>query len=191
MIKKIASGTAASVFAIALGVCTPATANAAGFFEQLFGMTPQSAPQAAPVPSYGYDQPQGYFDAPVVRHRAKRKVVVDDKPKLQKPTDLMHDATLQTGDAVMTKRGIEVYVGDDRDHKHNASDFEAVDSVQGMPKQERKALVAMDTTRNDPLRGSLTPDTIASGRSAAVAAPVAAGHPIVDAKGKTVRYVGP
>ena len=192
MINKIASATMASAFALALGFCAaPSTANAAGFFEQLFGMAPHPAPQAAPAPSYGYDQPQSYADAPAVRHHVKRKVVSDDKPKLQKPTDLMHDATLQTGDAVMTKRGIEVYVGEDRDHRHDASDFAAIDSVQGMPNQERKALVAMDTTRNDPLRGSLVPDTIASGRSAAVAAPIAAGHPVVDAQGKTVRYVGP
>ena len=69
------------------------------------------------------------------------------------------------------------------------ADFQPLDAVDGVPKQEQKLLVALDTTRNDPLRGALNPDTIASGRSAAVASPVVAGHEIVDASGKTVRYM--
>ena len=118
-------------------------------------------------------------------------MVVDEKPKLQKPTDLMHDATLQNGDAVMMKGGLHVYTGEDGGSRHSKADFAALDDVKGMPKQERKALVAMDTTRNDPLRGALNPDTIASGRSAAVANPIVPGHEIVDAAGKKLRYVGP
>ena len=118
-------------------------------------------------------------------------MVVDDKPKLQKPTDLMHDVTLQNGDAVMMKGGLRVYTGEDGGGRHTKTDFVALDDVSGMPKEERKALVAMDTTRNDPLRGALSLDTIASGRSAAVASPIVSGHEIVDAAGKKVRYVGP
>ena len=189
MTKKFSSLASASALAFGLGLAAmPAPAHA-GFFEQLFGIAPQAAPQAAPVPAYGYDAPQSYESAPVHRH-IKHKVV-DEKPKLQKPTDLMHDATLQTGDAIMMKSGLKIYVGSDGDGVHDKADFRPLDAVRGVPKEERKVLVTMDTTRNDPLRGALNPDTIASGRSAAVASPVSPGHDIVDARGKTLRYVGP
>lgn len=190
MIKNFASSAAVSALAIGLGITALPGVAHAGFLEQLFGGVQQEAPQAAPAPAYGYDAPRYIQDAPV-RHHAKRKVVVDDKPKLQKPTDLMRDATLQTGDAVMMKGGIHVYTGDDRESRHTKADFAALDDVRGVPKQERQALVAMDTTHNDPLRSALNPDTIASGRSAAVASPIVAGTEIVDARGAKVRYVGP
>ncbi len=190
MTNKIVSLAGASAIAFGLGLSALPGAAQAGFLEQLFGAAPQPSPQAAPAPSYQYDEPSYFQNAPV-RHRAKRKMVVDDKPKLQKPTDLMHDVTLQNGDAVMTKGGLQVYTGEDGGGRHTKTDFVALDDVSGMPKEERKALVAMDTTRNDPLRGALSPDTIASGRSAAVASPIVSGHEIVDATGKKVRYVGP
>ena len=192
MSKKLSPVASVCALVSVLGLtAVPASAHAEGFFDQLFGLTPQPAPQAAPVPSYGYDG-SGYVQDAPVHHRPKRKVVVvDTKPKLQKPTDLMHDATLQTGDAVMMKDGLHVYTGDDRGAKHTRADFELLDAVRGMPKQERRALVAMDTTRNDPLRDALKPDTIASGRSAAVASPVVSGTEIVDARGNKMRYVGP
>ena len=190
MIEKFAKVAGASSLALALGVAALPGVAHAGFLEQLFGIAPQAAPTPAPAPSSGQDEPRYYPDAPV-RHRAKRKVLVDAKPKLQKPTDLMHDVTLRPGDAVMMKGGIHVYAGDDGDEEHTKSDFQPLDAIRGLPRQERNALIAMDTTRNDPLRGALHPDTLASGRSAAVASPVVAGHDIVDARGKTVRYVGP
>ena len=188
MIKKFGSFAGASALAFGLGLAMMPGSAQAGFLDQLFGGAP-TAPQAAPAPSYQYDEPSFMHEAPARPH-LKRKVV-DAKPKLQKPTDLMHDATLQNGDAVMMKGGIEIYMGDDATGHHAKSDFEPIGDVDGVSKQERKALVAMDTTRNDPLRGSLNPDTIASGRSAAVSSPIVAGHEIVDASGKTVRYVGP
>ena len=190
MIKNFVLLAGASALAFGLGLAAlPGTAQA-GFFDQLFGGAPEPAPQATPAPTYQYDSPSYFGDAPVRRH-AKPKVMVDAKPKLQKPTDLMHDVTLQNGDAVMMKGGLQVFTGEDGGSRHSKSDFVTLDEVDGMPKQERKALVAMDTTRNDPLRGALSPDTIASGRSAAVANPIVSGHEIVDAAGKKVRYVGP
>ena len=192
MINKFSSLAGASAAALVLGLTVlPGTASA-GFFDQLFGGSPEPVPQVAPAPapSYQYDEPSAFQNAPIHR-RAKRKVALDEKPKLQKPTDLMHDATLQNGDAVMMKEGLHVYTGNDSESRHSKSDFVTLDEVSGMPKQEHKALVAMDTTRNDPLRGAMNPDTIASGRSAAVAEPVVAGHVIVDVGGKKVRYVGP
>ena len=189
MKKTFASHACASAVVMCLAVATSGSAHA-GFLEQLFGVVPQEAPQASPPPSYSNEVPHFEQNAPVHR-RAKRRVVVDEKPKLQKPTDLMHDATLQTGDAVMLKGGIQVYTGDDGETRHTKSDFASLDEVSGVPKQERKELLAMDTSRNDPLRGALKPDTIASGRSAAVATPIVAGTEIVDARGAKVRYVGP
>ena len=103
----------------------------------------------------------------------------------------MHDATLQNGDAVMMQDGIHIYTGDDGDKQHTKTDFTALDDVDGMSKPQKNALFAMDATHDDPLKGALAPDTVASGRSASVAAPIAQGRPIMDAHGKTVRYVGP
>lgn len=188
--KIFASLTSASALALTLGMAAlPGTAHA-GFLDQLFGGAPEPAPQVMPAPTYQYDAPGYYQDAPV-RHRAKRKVVVDSKPKLQKPTDLMHDATLQTGDAVMTKNGIEVYTGNDGDRQHAKDDFSSLNEIDGMPKQERRELVAMESARTDPLRADIGTDTMTSGRSAAIATPIVTGSKIVDARGKTVRYVGP
>lgn len=189
MTKNFASLASASVLAFGLGLpALPNTAHA-GFLEQLFGIAPQAAAPVAPAPDYRYDAPQS-FDAPV-RRRAKRKVALDDKPKLQKPTDLMHDTTLQTGDAVMMKGGIHVYVGDDRDMKHSKADFEPIDEVRGLPRQERRALIAKESFRGDTVSDGGKKDVVSSGRSAAVADVVARGHDIIDARGKTVRYVGP
>lgn len=189
MNKTFAFRGFASAIVMCIGAFSSGAAHA-GFLEQLFGIAPQEAPQVSPSPSYGNDAPRYEQQAPV-RHHAKRKLFVNEKPKLQKPTDLMHDATLQTGDAVMLKGGIQVYTGDDGESRHSKSDFASLDEVSGMPKQERKLLIAVDTSRSDPLRGSSSPDTIASGRSAAVATPIVAGTEIVDARGIKVRYVGP
>ena len=49
----------------------------------------------------------------------------------------------------------------------------------------------MDATRNDPLAQAMTPDTIASGRSASVSAPLVTGVKFTDQRGKTIRYIGP
>ena len=182
----------AGVSSLALGLTLtilPGAAHA-GFLEQLFGVSPQSAPQQAPSSSFRENESSYYQDAPV-HHRAKRKVIADGKPKLQKPTDLMHDVTLQPGDAVMMKDGINIYMGDESERHHAAADFAPLDAVDNLPRQEVKSLAAIDTTRNDPLRGTLKPDNIASGRSAAVANSIVSGHEIVDAGGKKVRYVGP
>lgn len=170
---------------VALGAAfAPATAQA-GFFDQLFG-----APPPPSQPTYQYDaapmplplEPREH------RHRAK-KVYVDEKPVLQKPTDIMHDKTLRPGDAVMTKTGIHIYDGHESG-THHPDDFVPLDEAR-LKKSERVALAALDGTRNDPLAKALPPDTLASGRSAAVATPIVKGVTFTDQRGRTIRYVGP
>ena len=178
----------------------PGTAQA-GFLDQLFG-SPAPAPAA---PTYSYEQPSAPSEfytprvrsyrhslaVPVRRHEAKKVVAARDleKPVLQQTTDLMSDKTLRPGDAVMMKDGLHVYDGRES-AKHRAAQFVAIDAAK-LKGSDRSALVAMDTTRNDPLRGAVAPDTVASGRSAAVGTPVVKGFKITDARGQSVRYVGP
>lgn len=182
------SAIAALLLAVGVGAVGAPTTAQAGFLEQLFGVAPEPAPQA---PAYDYGQPAPAYRLAPAPSRPKRKIVASDKPKLQKTTELMRDTTLQAGDAVMTKDGLRIYTGDDGVGHHSKADFDTIDSLDGVPKAEKVALMALDTTRNDPLRHGTQPDTVASGRSASVSTNLTQGHTIVDAKGRSVRYVGP
>ncbi len=176
-----------SIFLLA-GLVGGASAPAhAGFFDQLFGGGQrQDAPQ--------YNEPQA-LDAPAApsfaqpRHTVKR-VAADDKPVLQKTTDLMHDRTLQPGDAVMMKNGIHIYTGREG-AVHDRDQFSSLDEASRLSPARKTVLAAMDGTRNDPLAKAAAPDTLASGRSASVSAPVVAGVKFTDKRGVVVRYVGP
>lgn len=184
---RTVSLTASATVLMAL-VFSPGVAQA-GFFEQLFGVAPvQQAPALAPAPSA--DLPMPALNAPVRHEPRKRKRLVETKPVKQMPTDLMHDKTLQVGDAVMMKGGIHVYQGPEED-RHTRRQFVALNDADSLSHKEREKLASMDMVKNDPLRGNISPDTIASGRSAAVAAPLSAGYRITDARGQSVRYVGP
>ncbi len=175
-----------AVLGAGMTFAVPASAQA-GFFEQLFGIAPQASPFES---GRSYEAPARPLEQRSTPHHA-RKHVADAKPNRQKPTDLFHDASLRPGDAVMMKDGIHVYQGEGGS-VHDGRDFVAVDASRELNGRERAALVALDTTRNDPLRGrEVQPDTLASGRSAAVGAPVSAGFKITDARGASVRYVGP
>ena len=179
---SVAVMAVASCAAVAL----PSTAQA-GFFEQLFGVQP------SPQPSYEYErpaQPEGNVEPLIIQRHAAKKVAVDDKPVLQKTTDLMHDKTLRPGDAVMTKTGIHVYAGREKS-VHNSGEFVALDDAHHIKGEAKVMLAALDATRNDPLTKPTTPDTLASGRSAAVSSPIVAGVKFTDQTGRTIRYVGP
>jgi hypothetical protein len=102
----------------------------------------------------------------------------------------MADRTLRPGDAIMMKDGIHIYDGPRTTH-HTPGQFVPIDEADGLPKTERSALLAMDMTRNDPLKRTLEPDTLASGRSASETQPLSRGYRITDARGASVRYVGP
>lgn len=178
-------GSAMALFAIAL----PGTAQA-GFFDQLFGAAPSQP--AYNQPSYNEVPPQldGQPEPFLLQRRAVKRVAADDKPLLQKTTDLMHDKTLRPGDAVMMKTGIHVYTGHETT-AHKSADFSPLDQTPRLKPNERIALASMDGTRNDPLAKGSAPDTLSSGRSAAVSTPIVAGVKFTDQRGKTIRYVGP
>lgn len=177
---------ALAVLSIAVASASVALTPArAGFFDQLFG-GPPAAPAYQP-----YDAPGAApEDMPVIRHHAHKHVAREVAPVKQTPTDLMHDKTLRPGDAVMMKDGLHVYDGPVA-RAHDRDEFVPLAHAADLPKTERMALLALDTSRHDPLRGRMTPDTLASGRSAAVGAPVSMGYRITDARGRSIRYVGP
>jgi hypothetical protein len=175
-----------SILTMAASIALPGTAQA-GFFDQLFGGGAPSQPvYNEPQPQLNMQQPEPFV---LQQRRAVKRVVVDEKPVLQKTTDLMHDKTLRPGDAVMMKTGIHVYTGREAS-THRSADFATLDASRLKP-NERIALASMDGTRNDPLTKGATPDTLSSGRSAAVSTPIVAGVKFTDQRGKTIRYVGP
>jgi hypothetical protein len=178
-----------SLLAIAASIAIPGTAQA-GFFDQLFGGGQPAAPyeQVQPQPQQFDTQPQPFIIVP--QRRATKRIVVEDKPVLQKTTDLMHDKTLRPGDAIMMKTGLHVYTGREA-AVHRPTDFAPLDSASHLKPAERIALASMDGTRNDPLAKGTAPDTLASGRSAAVSTPIVVGVKFTDQHGKTIRYVGP
>lgn len=174
-------------------ICLAPVSAEAGFFEQLFGGGMAVPVPQAPSPSYGVEQsPTDLIPGSNHRQRPRnKKVARDEKPVLQKTTDLMHDATLRAGDAIMMKTGIHIYAGPETT-KHTSRQFSPIDSARHLSKEERTALVAMDMTRNDPMRYETVSDGVVTGRSATVDKPVInQGYRITDARGKSIRYVGP
>jgi hypothetical protein len=180
-------GAAVLAIGVVVGLSMNVGTAQAGFFDELFGggqATQAPTYEQAPMPQV--DLP----DAMAPAHRRTKTVAVDAKPVLQKTTDLMHDKTLHPGDAIMMKDGIHIYSGAESS-QHTKKQFVALDDARYVSSKQRSSLIAMDTTRNDPLTHDMMPDTIASGRSASVSTPIAAGYRITDARGASVRYVGP
>ena len=62
---------------------------------------------------------------------------------------LLHDATLQPGDSVMTAKGVRVFEGGGG-CPHKNTDFLALAEIRGLPKHERRALAAIDKVINTP-----------------------------------------
>ena len=189
--KKLKSRRGAAVLAIGVlaGLASAPTGAQAGFLDQLFGVF--QAPTPAQQPSFDGDRATATAPALVERKRVRRHVaVVSGKPVLQKTTGLMDDKTLRTGDAVMMGNGLHVYAGPEAS-THHLGQFVSLDDARHLSDKDRFKLAAMDITRNDPLSQGKNPDTIASGRSAAVSAPIVVGYRITDSKGASGRYVGP
>jgi hypothetical protein len=189
---------AAAAACLAQFLAVPASAQA-GFFDQLFGQL-FHPPVYRAYPAY---PPLGARPALPQRwhrfgYRTERNIPArerfipverpdeDEQPtERQEPVDIMEDNSLQFGDAVMTEAGIRIFVGDSSDY-HDPEDFRRPSEVRGLSKIERKALAALDTN------GSATAVTagIVTGRSA-TDRKITAGEMITDAKGRTIRYVGP
>ena len=174
----------AAIGGLGLGmVAMPASAHA-GFFEQLFGLQPPAVEQPTTA------QPE-YLAPPRVHRPARKRVAVETIGSgKQTPTDLMHDKTLRQGDAVMMKDGMHVYAGSSR-ASHQADDFVPLDQAE-LPRKQLATLAAVDTTRASVAeKDAGAAGTLASGRSAAVSAPIVQGTVVSDARGGKVRYVGP
>lgn len=179
---------------LALTLVFPGSAQA-GFLDDLFGSLFQ------PPPAY-----RGYRDSPAwgtggFRHRAhpwkqkagqrrgvRKKIIAAAKPETagpQEPVDIMADKSLRKGDAVMTHSGIRIFVGQSGD-RHEPEDFKKPAEVKGLSKSARRALASLEPGNS---AFSVSP-SIVTGRSITGRA-IAAGEMITDAKGRTIRYVGP
>jgi len=182
----------------------------AGFFDFLF---PQfQAPAARPFgPRPGYRMfgaGPGLYRHSFRQHKlaARRKVILADKthhPAHRKvifadkanhvvrpytPIDLMDDESLRHGDAVMTGAGIWVFVGDYGSH-HDLSDFRKLSEIKGLSKRKRDALAALDAPGSNPGANEGESGTV-TGRSVTETT-IVTGEMITDARGRSVRYVGP
>jgi hypothetical protein len=62
---------------------------------------------------------------------------------------LLHDTTLQSGDSVMTAKGVRVFKGGGG-CPHKNTDFLALAEIRGLPKHERRALAAIDKVIKTP-----------------------------------------
>ena len=195
MAISVSAGRLAFLIVAVAGVSVgSATANA-GFLDELFGgggapTAPTPVPQG---PSYNAPQPEndGYRMLRPLPHHLKKKsaAVVDKTPMLQKTTDLMSDKTLRPGDAIMMKSGVRIYDGPSTSH-HDPDEFVALDEARRVPAKARDELVAMDMTRRAPLKYVASNGTVVEGRSSAGIA-LSQGVRITDARGRSVRYVGP
>lgn len=167
----------------------PGTAQA-GFFDQLFGapaprqVEPTYESQPAPGPAAPFP---GQDAAPPPRLK-KKTAVREVMPVRQKTTDLWHDKTLRVGDAIMMKDGLHVYNGPEAAH-HSSKEFPPIGQARSVPAAQRLALAAIDTTRSDV--SATAPAGLSSGRSAATGTPISKGFKITDARGASIRYVGP
>ena len=182
------------IFGTVLAIA-PGTARA-GFLEDLFGGGVPSAPatQSAPAPEAG-PATSPDFGLPIPMHREHRRpkkkvAAAATTPVLQKTTALMDDKTLRPGDAVMMKTGVHVYTGPEASH-HDVSQFVALDSARHLSSQERGQLIAMDITRRDPLEYVASNRTILQEGRSAGEQPIVTGYKITDARGRSIRYIGP
>jgi hypothetical protein len=175
------------------GIIFPNIAQA-GFFDFLFG-----PPQTQAVRPY--DAYPNHFRRHADRNfhwrahnfAARRKLVVADRRDHpvgpHAPTDLMDDASLHRGDAVMTQAGIRIFVGYSGSH-HEPEDFRKISEIKKLSQRERSALAALDAPGS--ITGGQTAGEhgIVTGRSA-TEDNITVGQTITDPNGRTIRYVGP
>jgi hypothetical protein len=181
----------------------------AGFFDFLF---PQfQAPAARPFeprPSYRvFSVGPRFYRHSFRNHKleAPRKVILSGKTprRIRKviladntnhlvrpytPIDLMDDESLRHGDAVMTGAGIRIFVGDYGSH-HNLTDFRMLSEIKGLSKRKRNALAALDAPGSNPGANERESGML-TGRSITDST-IVTGEMITDARGRSVRYVGP
>lgn len=186
--KTTLARCAALTVAGCIALAVPDAPARAGFFDFLFPPAP-----VAPAPIYRRARPHFYhreaahFARPARKiAAAKHRKTIEAKASLPpRVIDLMDDESLRNGDGVMTQEGLRIFVGAEGSH-HGAEDFAKVSETEGLTRSAKTAYLAVDAG----LQGAATEAVVVTGRSAADTE-ISAGVPIVDARGHTIRYVGP
>jgi hypothetical protein len=174
----------------------------AGLFDMLFGGQQEAPSYAAPSynepPSYGGPTAgQRYLQSrPFERMRRKPAVaavtIKEDHAAMKQAaqtTDLMHDKTLRPGDVVMTDKGVRVFDGE-KGSRHDGDDFVKISDAQGMSKEVRSTLDAINAHRSQPTwQVGEAELPLQTGRSAAGGN--APARTSTDRDGHTIRVVGP
>ncbi|MCW6511048.1 hypothetical protein [Lichenifustis flavocetrariae] len=111
------------------------------FFREQFGIGGSQAVQ----PQQEYDIPE---DRPlIVRPHRSRAITRRPQAKVAvgpvAPVSIYQDTTLRAGDAVMTSKGIRVFLGG-HSAPYTEADFAALPDAEGLPRQIGKALAAID-----------------------------------------------
>jgi hypothetical protein len=88
----------------------------------------------------------------------------------------------------MTGAGIRIFVGDYGSH-HDLTDFRMLSEIKGLSKRKRNALAALDSLGSNP-GANEGKSGMVTGRSATDSS-IVTGEMITDARGRSVRYVGP
>ena len=172
-------------------VCAQTGVAHAGFFDMLFGSQGRSEPMYNAPPADGeYLQTR-----PFETMRRKSRVAVAPKEdhaaikEAAKSTDIMHDKTLRSGDAVMTDKGVRVFDGE-RSSRHDDDEFVKLTDTSGMSREVRSTLDAINAHRSQPTWQMGEAELpLQTGRSAS-------GRPTevrtsTDKDGRTIRVVGP
>jgi hypothetical protein len=114
-------------------------AGIAAFFRQQFGIGDGAPEPSVSAPSF--DEP---VSRPLVVRRHRRPAVhVEAKVGPVGPVSIYDDRTLRAGDAVMTAKGLRVFVGG-HGAPYTDADFVAVSEADGLPRQVEKALLVID-----------------------------------------------
>ena len=175
------------------GIIFPNIAQA-GFFDFLFGpLQTQAVRPYDAYPNHFRRHADRNFHWRAHNFAARRKLVVADRRDHpvgpHAPTDLMDDASLHRGDAVMTQAGIRIFVGYSGSH-HEPEDFRKISEIKKLSQRERSALAALDAPGSITGEHTAGEHGIVTGRSA-TEDNITVGQTITDPNGRTIRYVGP
>ena len=130
---------AATTVAVLLACTEPARCD---FLSDLFG-TRQAAPEA-PALTITRGRPSSRVPRrKPARSRSEARV---ETPAIQRTRDILDDATLRDGDALMAMDGIRIYSGG-RSAKHTASQFVPLGSAAHVNKEARSLLLAINDAR--------------------------------------------
>jgi hypothetical protein len=111
------------------------------FFREQFGIG--AAPQPEPQPDYSLPDDHPIIVRPRHKHIAARRADTKVAVGPVAPVSIYDDRTLRPGDAVMTAKGVRVFLGGHQ-APYTEADFTALSDTEGLPKQVEKELVVID-----------------------------------------------